>query len=278
MKLRRVPCQKLQLDVRTGNEGDDMKDRIRAINKNLSKYKVQYHRSLPPCDAAGQGPKHFMVFENPWTDEILTKSWDTCESVFKAVKGKRWKNNPVVGGDNSVQFIFDNMTVSNVKNFVKKSSLKSFGVVLDDYLSKVISVMKVDSMNDFENRAKFVLVRYAESKGLHMHVDNVRRSGGAIVSMHVGPDHGQYILGSLDKNKKSETVVLTTRKGDISVMQGDARFDWAHGLPFGFPFAPKTVRYTFLLLIGKQAVKPCGSYKSDFWKMTLSKYVCPKKE
>ena len=96
---------------------------------------------------------------------------------------------------------------------------------------------------------QLVLLRYNARTGIWPHIDNVARyDQGPIVTISIGPEVVLYDMlpTLLCKDPRSKPLRFAVHQGQVVVLDGSARMEWAHALPFGVP-QNNTTKYTIML-------------------------------
>lgn len=119
------------------------------------------------------------------------------------------------------------------------------------------------------NKSKIVVARYTTYTGLHTHIDKLRRSNGPIITMSLGSEMNIYDLVPLNSCMKSMRVYFP--KGSIVSMTGNIRYDWAHGLPFGYKYSNRKPRYSIIFLMDafEEIKKTYSNVLKDYITFTL---------
>jgi len=112
-----------------------------------------------------------------------------------------------------------------------------------DFLCESLGISK----KLFEDEVMLLLLKYEKEYGLWLHVDNVARTDGVpICTISIGPpdvnvDFIPVVLPSATKIP----MRLNLNEGDMLMMQGESRYEWAHGIPYGLGSEKYTVMYKF---------------------------------
>jgi len=112
--------------------------------------------------------------------------------------------------------------------------------------------IKDDQVNYLSKYVQIVILEYKQDSGIWMHIDNVARyDQGPIVTISIGPEKIYYDFTPtlLFKNPKLKPIRIEVENGDLVIMDGSSRMEWAHGLPYDVPF-DKT-KYTIMLKADK---------------------------
>jgi len=116
------------------------------------------------------------------------------------------------------------------------------------YESRIASMINVDK-DMMEEHGNLLFVRYSSMSGLWMHLDNVVRSDSTIFTVGFGRDHVSYDFAPslLHKYTKEKVCPLRTTfpNGSLCAMEGEARYQWSHGVPYG----EEGIKFTLLFLL-----------------------------
>ena len=98
---------------------------------------------------------------------------------------------------------------------------------------------------EFKYRTQIVLLRYNPSYGIKLHIDNIARANsGPIATVSLGPPTVTYDL-TPTLSAVGVPIRLVMGEGDIVVMDGKSRLEWAHALPFNNHYYKYTVIFKF---------------------------------
>lgn len=108
-----------------------------------------------------------------------------------------------------------------------------------EYVSKIYNL----EQDELADNAILVILRYEPKSGIWLHVDNVARyDRGPIMTTSLGPEKVIYDLTpTLLEDGKAMRVEFD--EGDVAIMDGPARMDWAHGLPYGIDKYKYTIMF-----------------------------------
>lgn len=88
--------------------------------------------------------------------------------------------------------------------------------------------------------------------------------------MSLGPDYNVYDMIPIDNTK--DTLRIFFRKGSVVIMDGDARYLWAHATPFNFKYKPTPYRYSIVLLSHEYKKNDVNCTYSKIYDNTLCSY------
>lgn len=118
-------------------------------------------------------------------------------------------------------------------------------------------------MAEFLIMFKLVVVRYENKAGIHLHIDNIKRDNGPVITMSIGPKTNVYSMVPIDPTKQSINIYFPN--GSIITMDGESRYLWAHGIPYGFDYGTNMYRYSFVLLSHKFSEENKSCFYSDIY-------------
>jgi alkylated DNA repair dioxygenase AlkB len=111
-----------------------------------------------------------------------------------------------------------------------------------EYLLHLARIYRL-SPGDIAKKAQLVLLRYEPESGIWLHIDNVARyDRGPIATVSLGPPDVTYDF-TPTLTDVGAPIRVRMREGDLAVMDGRARMEWAHGLPYGLKAHKYTVMF-----------------------------------
>lgn len=113
-------------------------------------------------------------------------------------------------------------------------------------LADIYAVPKHARARFFENYMQVIVLRYEPNAGIWPHIDNVARyDQGPIATVSVGPPRVYYdMTPTLCASESNMPIRVEFREGDLAIMDGSARMEWAHGLPSYVPASK--IKYSIL--------------------------------
>lgn len=135
--------------------------------------------------------------------------------------------------------------------------------VIDDKFAKYVESI-IDRVADnynmdvelFLDNSQVVLLKYDDEFGIWLHIDNIARyDQGPIITVSIGPkkiyyDFAPSIVSDADIKKNNyEPFRIRIHNNDIVIMDGPARMEWSHGLPYNMKY--ETTKYSVLIKCDK---------------------------
>lgn len=128
-------------------------------------------------------------------------------------------------------------------------------ILESSYIPLMAKVMRI-SENDVREASAEVIRYWPHTGGLGSHIDNVIRTKGVmgpICSINLVTDRSIDLLPTFVPSGRPAR--LDTQRGDLLVMDSDARTLWSHSVPFG------DNRYRFSVIV-RPVVRPPGKDKN----------------
>lgn len=156
-----------------------------------------------------------------------------------------------------------------------KSYDHKFSQILDKYLTYIFEQYKIKPTEEFLNKhVQIILLKYNPKTGIWMHIDNIARyDQGPIITIPIGPEYTYYdFTPTLSDNPNLKPMRIKVKNGSINIMDGDARMEWAHGLPYDMNY--EKTKYTIMFKCDKfDNLNPHFSKKLDTM-ITSSGHIC----
>ena len=108
---------------------------------------------------------------------------------------------------------------------------------------------KKDTCDYLLENSSYALFKYKGShRGLKLHVDNIMEFQGPVFIFNLGKSIIDFVPFSeiYEKEKKYKPIRLILDPGVVYAADGDARFDYVHGIPFDMS-DEKTIRYAIVV-------------------------------
>lgn len=221
-------------------------------------------------------PQGFCVYDSILSDNQLKELHKIFSKLFNEYKQlgiiysyqkKRGLTYLFTGDNNKKQYSIDTLKF-----------MKTYNIKLYEMMYQIIKyLMKIYRVDDARilNNLQIIILKYEANDGIWLHIDNIARySGGPIITISVGPDKIYYDLtpSLLTDNKSLKPIRVEIDNGDIVIMDGSARMEWAHGLPYKVPF--DEIKYSILLKFDKFDEEKSGYNDILEVPVTLSKMIC----
>ena len=115
------------------------------------------------------------------------------------------------------------------------------------------------------------LLKYEPGAGIWMHIDNLLRSDSTVFTVGVGRRVIYDMTRVWPSGKRPVSLIQQTSPGPMMVIDGAARYEWAHGVPYGGKKRNKT-KYTIILRVFhherlSRFVRKCKALDVDMYTM-----------
>ncbi|XWV25745.1 DNA repair protein [Tupanvirus soda lake] len=257
-KIKRTPY---------AGEAKTLEKKIKLINHVVFNKDIDYnidHYECTSCDLVDG----FFIFKPLYINVYLDKFYKVIDDTFNDNK-----DDPTFTYQNNKKrvFLFDNLNLYEVLEHCNKISPKLTSYLLR-YIVDILYLLKVplELISEFMEKSKLVIVRYEQSSGIHSHIDNIKRGNGAVVTMSLGPDYNVYDLIPVDNTNDSLRIFF--KKGSVLIMDGKARYLWAHATPKNFKYTPTDLRYSIVLLSYEYKKNNIDCFTSEVYNDTLCGY------
>eukprot|EP00961_Rhodomonas_salina_P257510 3479985-Rhodomonas_salina.3 len=265
-----------------GKNRHNPKDRLWLANRYL---RIQTHVNTPDSAWNGITPRHLYRFLNDNPVMLLQQAAASIKQYFIDIAHPMhpMHNRTCYFEERGLTFSPSN-TASHFDKDGKAMKMHDFRTVLAaqyPLLHKLWSKYERElelilGLNEkqLEQRGTLMFIKYNTGKGLWTHIDNVRRSDGFVVSVGLGVPVLFDMAPSLLAGKRgvsNDGFVLRTRidAGDMILLDGEARFEWCHGIPEG----RDTEKYTIFFLCDHISPK-CDHYNKDILERVYTSIPC----
>lgn len=163
--------------------------------------------------------------------------------------------------------------------------LKSYNKHFYKLIKKIlygISVVYNIKIKDLYKKTQFVPLKYEKDDGIWLHIDNVARyDQGPIMTISIGPkityvDFVPSLLYDLKLDDSHDEYYKPLRfeinEGQLLIMDGSSRMEWAHGLPYNVPY--EKTKYTLMFKCDKFSEQRKITNKILNTTITTSKNLC----
>jgi len=226
----RWPDKNVYNDRGTGSvihEDWNLSLRIRYINLNRSANTTLEDRVI----GIGSPPIGFHVFgfnHNIFPDDITTRLY----SIF---------TNGTIPRDHGSNIIFyKSDDRQHLLTFEQSfDMLRNIDTVLAEMVLKYGKAVQhiLSASDDDLNSSSMSMVHYAVGRGIRQHIDNITDAGGTVgplVSIALGNEPKFLdLMPTITDTKRLRPVRVTVEPGQVIVMDGDCRLEYAHSVPTG---------------------------------------------
>jgi hypothetical protein len=249
----------------------DPVSRLGVLNRIL---RVNTYMDTAEHPWAGRTPRHLHCFANEIPASLMQQAQTEMVQYFEDIKSPNnamhaktcffaergltfSPSNKATEYDKSGQA----MLIQEFREVLRKGypGLYKMWGVYERELEKLLHLPEAQ----LEKRGQLMFIRYTSENGLWTHIDNVRRSDGFVVSVGVGVPVVFDMAPSLlsrepDVGKKGFVLRTHLDAGDMLILDGEARMEWSHAIPFG----RHEEKYTMLFLCNH--ISPaCDHYNKD---------------
>ena len=244
-----------------------LQSKMQNIKKNIKNY-VSYYLQEKPTKI--KLPPGLCIYDKIYSENKLEEIKSRLNRVYnKYHKEKEFMGIPIeklfAKQENGKRiFMFDNLDVYNFCKIAINMD-KKLGQYLIQYIIDIFQIFKIpsDKISLLCQNSKIVIARYESNTGLYAHLDLLRRGDGPVITMSLGADYNIYDMIPLKENK--DTLRVYFPKGSLVVLNGEARYEWAHSLPYDLEYGNNDVRYSIIFLVHNfQSVK---KIRSNIYKM-----------
>jgi hypothetical protein len=168
------------------------------------------------------------------------------------------------------------------------STYKSLTLFIKGYARTLCKLLSIDQ-NFLDEQGSILFIKYEIRNGIWLHVDNLERTdGGPICTINIGPPDINIDFVPVMHSSSGESSLIPFRanmnEGDMLMMQGESRYEWAHGIPYGLnaekytivfkftrppPNLTEIVSYNKLLGLNVIALKPTEAYQDALQNLVL---------
>jgi alkylated DNA repair dioxygenase AlkB len=136
---------------------------------------------------------------------------------------------------------------------LQRLKLMNAVALISKYAKAIASLYNI-SIDEFANKAQLIILKYLPNAGMWVHIDNIERyDQGPIITINVGPKYAYYdmipvLLPSMD-DTNVRPLRIKIPQGNVLIMDGISRIEWAHGLPYNVPY--EKTKYTLMFKCDK---------------------------
>lgn len=212
-----------------------------------------YKKNMGPLMSKYILPRDLCLFRPCLSDDELKSMWNYFETLFGEYKQLNIMNSTQEGRGLIYLFTGDAGTRQYARETL--SFLKNYNLMLYNLIDKIVKyimdiycVRDKDEKNNFIDKMQIIILKYTSHSGIWLHIDNVARyDQGPIITISVGPKKIYYDLTPtlLHNDKKYSPIRVEVGNGDLVIMDGSSRMEWAHGLPYDMTFSVN--KYSILI-------------------------------
>lgn len=134
--------------------------------------------------------------------------------------------------------------------FLKSYNFKFYELV-NKILKNIATIYNIE-YDELCKHVQLVPLKYEKGDGIWLHIDNVARyDQGPIMTMSIGPptNYLDFTPTLLSHDAKLKPIRIELNEGSLVIMDGSARMEWAHGLPYNVPY--EKTKYTLMFKCDK---------------------------
>lgn len=232
----------------------ELEDKIKFVNRYLSPPNTEFDIEMIPTRINPIHGFHLLpIFGNIYRHASYTIDQSAVHAeLMYILKYAEWidvpKSEPMKYGPG---YIFDKKREPQyVCDFVE---------LVIDYAPNLVSLIEhtLQRYGEFAgftdeemiDLGRFWIAYYHPGSGVNPHIDNVYKSnGGPIMTLSIGSTSIYQDMIPLDNNKQSMRFEVPI--GTAVILDEDARYDYAHALPFGYDYGDK-IKFTLIFLFNK---------------------------
>jgi hypothetical protein len=240
--------------------------------------KIYWSNPTQPCKDCVI-PNGLCIIKSPYTKPQLNTMYDELTyHVSNVLKTANLKG--VSHANKSYTFAWEETISSLLVKLLQHQKDLAQNIIYS--VNKLFGLLKInnDDKKYYADNTKLTLVKYKNMVGLHTHVDNINRAGsGPIITLSIGPDITIYDMIPLQK-EYGKSIRVFINQGDFLVLNGDARWKWAHSLPHDYEYTRdnKPIPYRFAILFRLPSNTKTKKEYNKFWNEKLdTDSICNKR-
>jgi len=230
------------------NSSKNLHHKMKNITNSIKNY-ISYYISEKPTKL--NLPTGLCIYNPIYHEKKLENIKNKLDLVYnKYINYKEFNGIPIKKlfkkqeNGNRV-FMFDNL---DIYNFCKISYNMdpTLGKYFIEYVVNILQIFKIplDKIHLVCKKSKIIIARYESNTGLYSHIDLLKKGNGPIITMSLGSNYNVYDMIPLKDNLK--TIRVYFPMGSIVVLNGEARYEWAHSLPYDLKYNENQTRYSIL--------------------------------
>lgn len=262
---------------------DDIKgieDKIWYIKKCIRMFSYFDMKTLPLGRTVL--PKGLCLFKKILTNSELNKLHEYFNDIF--INQRKYK---IMSSDQSgrgLQYLFTGddckrQYYKKTMEQIKRINIEFFNI-MRKHIFYIIGIYKkyksITELEKFLNeKCQIIILKYMDNRGIFLHIDNIARyDRGPIISSSVGPRYSyvDFTPTLLHEKKNHNPVRYKIPQGDVLVMDGPSRMEWAHGLPSNANY--EKTKYSILLKFDKFGKQNCVYNRVLDTNICYSKVIC----
>lgn len=234
----------------------DLPDKIWFIKKSIRQL-IPFETPSRPFDADSHDlPEGFRLFEGVASRGELDAAYDDLTRLFFDYARTIGTSRELLASDQTYRGLVYLFTgdggvtqyYPETMRFLRKWYPAAHSLV-ERYAHEIADVYKVppaERKRFFSDHLQVIVLRYEKRSGIWLHIDNiVRYNQGPIATVSIGPPYVYYDLTpTLCADARRVPLRVQFLEGDLAIMDGPARMEWAHGLPSGVP--SDKIKYSIL--------------------------------
>lgn len=134
------------------------------------------------------------------------------------------------------------IAMHDFRHFLQNSPYKVIDEFFAIYLSMIVNEFASrfhksteEVMEHIQTNGTLYILKYAPSYGLWMHIDNILRSDATVYTIGVGRDITYDVAQVIPDSSEKKIPMLRSKneEGTMMILDGKARYMYAHGIPYG---------------------------------------------
>lgn len=239
-------------DILNVPENELLQSKIWFIKKTIRM--KTYYSSRRKFLTNAKIPRDFCIFKTCLERNELDQLYNHLEKIFSeyrtlgiiySYQKSRGLTYLFTGEDQRTQYSTETM------NFLKSYNPDLYSLIRKIF-RYIADIYDIDDPDYLYKYIQLVLLKYEKSDGIWLHIDNVARyNQGPIMTASIGPEVTYYDLTPtlLHYDSELKPIRVEINEGDLVIMDGSSRMEWAHGLPYYVPY--KKTKYTMMFKCDK---------------------------
>lgn len=234
-----------------------LQDKIWWIKRNI-RYKTHWNQSgrvLGPGEY--KMPDDLCAIKGIFTEPEMKTCYEDLEKIFKERNKLGVLQSDQTKGRGLIYLFTGDQGViqkySKTVSFLEKYNTRLLKFI-QKYVKYICNIYDIHD-NELDNFIQVIPLQYQKPNGIWLHIDNIARyEGGPIITLGLGPEYSYYDFAPslLSDREDLKPIRFKIRRGDIAIMDGSARMEWSHGLPYETPY--KEIKYTIMIKCNRLGV------------------------